>query len=101
MIVKAQAVSKGIRLKAPKVAYGDRRFFKQIFSDEQRYIQILNNFLTNAIKFSYRGESIEIFIDLKETQSISSNASINDNKMFISFDLIIRDHGYGISEENQ
>ena len=53
MIVQANADAKGIELKEPKVSVADKRFFRQIFSDEQRYVQILNNFLTNAIKFSH------------------------------------------------
>ena len=60
MTVQANADSRNITLHAPKVSVYKRKFFEKIFSDEQRYIQILNNFLTNAIKFSDDGGKVEV-----------------------------------------
>ena len=50
-----------------------RLFFKKIMGDKLRYMQILLNFLSNAIKFSEEGKSITVRVVLLEIQIINSD----------------------------
>jgi signal transduction histidine kinase len=61
-----------------------------ILSDENRLKQILQNFLSNAIKFTEKGE-----ISLR-TEVIST-----DSETFIEIKTLVTDSGYGITPENQ
>lgn len=56
-----------------------------VHADVDMIKTILRNFISNAIKFSERGSSIELLVSRKETFAKIS----------------VRDHGRGISEENQ
>ncbi len=63
---------------------------KIISTDETRLIQILSNLVSNSLKFTQKGGSIDIGFELIEQ---------NGNKGIIRVD--VRDSGIGISEENQ
>jgi PAS domain S-box-containing protein len=76
--VADQARSAGVTL---KVAFDDETL--RIDSDPARLQQIVWNLLTNAIKFSSRGDVVEV------TASRSGE----------SFKLVVRDHGKGIEPE--
>ena len=56
-----------------------------VFADEDRLLQVLQNLIINAVKFSEKGDSISI------------NLSQHENK----FRIGIKDTGIGISEEHQ
>ena len=103
LLVQTNADAKGVRL-VPPAQSSESHLFRQILSDEHRYMQVLQNFLTNAIKFSSRGSKVEILLNLVETQNDtdgSQGVNSTEQSLFISFDLTVRDHGHGISEENQ
>ena len=47
-----------------------RGFFDNILGDKLRYMQILLNFLTNAVKFTREGESIVVRLVLLQIQEL-------------------------------
>ncbi|MBF0169992.1 MAG: PAS domain S-box protein [Nitrospinae bacterium] len=55
-----------------------------LFADRHRMIQVINNLLTNAIKFSRPGETIELRSELTKGGTV---------------DLLIVDHGIGIAAD--
>jgi CheY-like chemotaxis protein/anti-sigma regulatory factor (Ser/Thr protein kinase) len=63
----------------------DCRAESQIVGDEDRLVQVLTNFLSNAIKFSPAGERIEVLAESKDSQNIR---------------MSVTDHGPGIKEED-
>jgi len=78
-------------------------------------LQILVNFLSNAVKFTPKGGKINVFIKLKEivkikqrdapTRRVSSqniNSVLLDTKSthYINFDIIVKDYGCGMSPES-
>ena len=81
-----------------------------VYGDKRRFIQIFNNILTNAMKFTNKGGSITILLEPKESreQSILSKKSLqipeNDelSESFtkrINLKISIIDTGIGMSEE--
>ena len=57
-VIKDQAGENNIKLEAITVRKSDLNFFKQIYGDERRYLQIVMNFLSNAIKFTNKNGSV-------------------------------------------
>lgn len=55
----------------------------KIFCDPDKVLQIVTNLVTNAIKFSYPGNEIEILLELSQDEMT----------------IVVRDHGMGISPE--
>ena len=60
----------------------------QVLGDKVRIAQVLNNLVTNALKFTKKGK-VDVSVKLK---------SIFDNKVIIYFE--VKDTGIGIAEEN-
>lgn len=55
-----------------------RKFFTHLFGDKLRYMQILLNFLSNAIKFTKEGKSIHIRLIVHEIQQFDEgNAELD------------------------
>ena len=86
--------------------------FKRLIGDERRYLQIIINFLSNAIKFSHQNSRIIVRLKVNDVQIKTQEKSfeppyeekiittIQDQTLYISFDLIVQDFGWGMSQEN-
>ena len=46
----------------------EQLFLKRIIGDERRYLQILLNFLSNALKFSQKNGTISVNLRIKSLQ---------------------------------
>ena len=55
-----------------------RQIFDSIMGDKLRYMQILLNFLTNAVKFTKEGDNIEIRVKLLELQDLEEVCDVSD-----------------------
>lgn len=100
-----------------------RDFFKHLMGDQLRYTQILLNFISNAIKFTYNNQSINVRVVLLDSQDIQDDKSedqsdignqrfyegsekgqdksrVEEEISYIRFAIEIEDSGVGISEEN-
>lgn len=76
-----------------------------MFGDKLRYMQVLLNFLSNAIKFTDEGKSIVIRIILQEIQDFDEISSQIDSSQdeqisYVKFAIEVEDSGKGISEKN-
>ena len=108
-----QAESKSIRLRLSL----DRQWpfvFQNLVIDKRRMLQILLNFLSNALKFTQKGGFIKIHLKLSEEQvcnfdaPLKAESPINGRKAkvveqpkYVKLLLVIEDNGVGISRENQ
>ena len=129
MTLGAQAHLREVRLKGPILENPlDKFYFRQLFSDEQRYGQVILNFLSNGIKFTSRFGTVSVLLKILEVkdlpelhldqegdpdESMISSAmesapdkddlfdSVDTQEKLITFHMIFRDSGCGISPENQ
>ncbi|MDX1629463.1 MAG: ATP-binding protein [Fulvivirga sp.] len=62
-----------------------------VFSDETKLIQIFSNLVSNAIKFTPKGGTIEVILTLKEKRKTG----------WIKLEGIVKDTGIGISDEEK
>jgi signal transduction histidine kinase len=116
MIVSHVSTMKTIALEK-KVDSPKESFFKSIFGDDRRYLQILVNFLSNALKFSPKGNKIIVELKLNQIVEIEhhknalhrrrgSVAGLNSvlldqrSTHYVNFDMIVQDFGCGMSQEN-
>ena len=63
----------------------DKAYLQLIYGDPHRYLQILLNFVSNAVKFTPEGGSITIQTVLKDKQAVKSQTTrlkgFSDNKI--------------------
>lgn len=117
-VVGFQADRQKIKLRDPSLALNEYEIFKKIRGDSRRYLQIMINFLSNALKFSNRSSEIRINIRLNEMiakaqsakdslASMPSKESIDEltkpkpkeKCFFINFEIEVQDFGCGIPPE--
>ena len=67
-----------------------------VWADNERIIQVVNNLLSNAFKFSQAGQTISLFIN-QDTLRIGRRKT--DKKTIQAVHLTIRDQGIGIPED--
>ena len=84
---KAKAEQKGIDIRL-KIDTDESRLL--INGDQNRLTQILNNLVSNAIKFTDKGGIVEVNI---------STRSVTENQIFVLFE--IKDNGIGIPKNKQ
>lgn len=95
--VKIRTKKLKINLKKPKV------LFPKIDTDENRLIQVLDNIIGNAVKYTPKGGKIKI--EIKGIEKIASEEIIKENnikqdyKKYILFK--VKDSGIGIPKEEQ
>lgn len=53
----------------------DKVYFEQILGDKLRYLQIMTNFLTNAIKFSIPKGTVSILLKVKAVEPVRAPAT--------------------------
>ena len=94
------------------------KHFEEIFSDEGRFEQIFLNFISNAIKFTKEGTTVEVVLKSKKSvaliqlEELEDNSTFErhldylmaseeqkDNLQFNQFEIEITDQGHGISKE--
>jgi len=80
----------------PTQDFEQAKLFENLFLDKHRMLQILINFVTNAIKFSPKNSQVTLSIENVKTSRASAkklskeNIMISDGDFFkISFDLTV------------
>ena len=70
--VSALANAREVILEGPKMSnHIDKFYFKQLFSDRQRYSQVILNFLSNAIKFTQKGGSVSVLFRVLKIKDLN------------------------------
>jgi signal transduction histidine kinase len=77
-------------------------YFHRLLGNPRIYLQILINFLTNAIEFSPMRNRVEVGLELKEIQpksTITESMQVNkkSHEVYVKFELSIKDAGCGIA----
>jgi signal transduction histidine kinase len=65
-VIKHYAEKKSVKLICPALSAQEHEIFSRISGDARRYMQIMINFLSNALKFSEDNSNILINIRLNE-----------------------------------
>ena len=79
-MLQFMATQNGIELKAVIDQRIHLNLIQLIIGDERRYLQMLLNFLSNALKFTDKGGCITIKIDIEDHQLVNQNLS---DKVFV------------------
>ena len=63
-VIRNEANENKIKLEAKTGSKSDLEFINTIFGDERRFLQIILNFLSNALKFSNKNGTISIAVNI-------------------------------------
>ena len=73
-----------MRLIEPTLSEEEIEIFNSIYGDQNRFVQILVNFLSNSLKFSVKGSQILINLELLESHTVklySDDSSELDDRL--------------------
>lgn len=79
MMAQGSADLKKVQLFRAPIKDDERFLFKRIYGDQNRYIQIIVNFLSNAIKFSKSNSVVNVIVTPQEhvEKRVKCNTSLN------------------------
>jgi signal transduction histidine kinase len=70
-VVEHVAEKKNVALVFTPMNPREAMYYNAIYGDENRFIQVITNFLSNSLKFSNSGSQIVIFLKMLENQTLS------------------------------
>ena len=94
-ILLHMANDNNINLKAEIDTKENLDLIQAIYGDERRYLQILMNFLSNALKFTNWSGTVTIEIKVLDRQPVQDS----DSELYLVLQISVIDTGIGISEE--
>ena len=70
------ADKKGVTFTRPVVPQDEKVLYSQIYEDKSRFLQVLINFLSNALKFSNPASEIKVNLILSEKQTLKQTGLV-------------------------
>ena len=109
-ISKAIAIHDNIQLVALVEKEEHLNLLSNIMGDEQRYLQTINNFLSNSLKFTDKKGTVRVLIKVKENRVVGKNYGNRVSVLMpeplkvgeerdLNIEISVIDTGPGISEE--
>ena len=116
-MVRHIASKKNLTLSQPILSHPHiEKYFRQIQGDENRFLQVIINFLSNSIKFSKTDSEIKIYLTLNQQHQLNvqdfqtlqeEQEEVENNQVqlkrhltnYIKFSISIEDFGVGIPPE--
>lgn len=77
-VVSHLADQKQVRLEAPTCTASEAEYFKQLFGDKNRFIQVIINFVSNAVKFSEPQSKVKLNLKILEAQELDNPDFLGD-----------------------
>ena len=74
-VFKHEANCNKVKFDAKISKKSDLHFFGKVFGDPRRFTQILNNFISNALKFSNKRGTISINIEVIDIQKVRETSA--------------------------
>lgn len=96
-VIRIKANENKINLEAKIGQKSDLQYLNTIYGDEQRYLQILVNFVSNALKFTNQNGTISIDINIQERYLLD----VDSGAYHIKYSISISNTGDRISQEQQ